>query len=189
MAFILARKEEMSQLFGDDGRVIPVTKVRVESDIKVMQIMTQDKHGYEGIQVAFGFDSNNRPQYTREFRINNTGDFAVGDSIAIDSFEEGQEVVVTGKSKGKGFSGVMKRHGFHGSKATHGTKHHKRAPGSIGAGYPQHVLKGRRMAGRGGNTQITLKNIEIVKIDAENGVLYLKGAVPGPRKSLLKIVG
>jgi large subunit ribosomal protein L3 len=189
MALIIARKEEMSQLFGDDGKLIPVTKVRVESDIKVSKILTMERDGYQGVQVAFDFNSNQQPKYTREFRINNTSDFKVGDEITSQSFTEGQEVVVIGKSKGKGFSGVMKRHGFHGSKATHGTKHHKRAPGSIGAGYPQHVLKGRRMAGRGGSTQITLKNIEIVKIDSEQGIMYLKGALPGPRKSLLKIVG
>ncbi len=208
MKFILGKKLEMSQVFNEDGEVIPVTLVKA-GPCKVVQIKTKETDGYSAVQV--GFDKKKSLskalkghlkgledfRWLREFRINDQTsavngeelNLKRGDKITVDTFEVGDQVKVTGVSKGKGFQGVIKRHGFHGSPASHGHKDQLRMPGSIGATEPARVFKGMRMPGHLGNRQTTVKNLEIVKIDADKNILYIKGAVPGARGSLLMISG
>lgn len=211
MKFILGKKLEMSHVFNENGRATPVTLVKA-GPIAVIQIKSKEKDGYEAIQVGFGekkLKNIAKPQkghtknmgirWLREFRIKNrhpaasnqelgTG-YQVGDIINVSLFKEGDTVTVSGISKGKGFQGVVKRHGFKGGSRTHGQKHSEREPGSIGATWPQRVLKGMRMAGRMGNDRITIKNLKIVKVDIKNNVLAIQGAVPGARGSLLEVRG
>lgn len=193
MKFALAKKLEMSQVFSDEGRVIPVTKIKLLDDVKVSALLTEDKNGYTAIQAGAKFTKKVKdkalPRIMREFRVSALPELAVGDTLGIDQFEVGDKLVLNGVAKGKGFAGVVKRHGFHGADATHGTKHVERAGGSIGSGFPQHVLKGRKMPGRAGGKTLTLKNIEVVAIDAENNTLMIKGPVPGARETLLTLQG
>jgi large subunit ribosomal protein L3 len=196
MSFILGKKTKMSQIW-KEGKVIPVTIVQA-GPVVVTQIRTQEKDGYNAVQV--GFDTKkklNKPlrghlkdlgnfRYLKEFRVKNI-DFNLGDKISVDSFSEGEKVKISGLNKGRGFQGVVKRHGFRGGPKTHGQKDRLRAPGSIGATAPQRVIKGTRMAGRMGQERVTIKNLEIVSIDKENNLLFLKGAVPGFRGTLLEI--
>jgi len=200
MKFILGKKIEMSQVFDADGKVTPVTVVEAGPCV-VTQTKTKDKDGYDALQTGFGAKKKiNKPlaghlkdlgklRWLREFHL--TGDdkieLKLGDKIEVTSFQEGDLVRVVGISKGKGFQGVVKRHGFHGASATHGTKHALRSPGSIGATHPSRVWKGRRMAGRMGNDQVTLKKIKVIKVVPEANQLFLKGAIPGRRGTLLKI--
>lgn len=199
MKFILATKEKMTQLFDEEGKIIPVTVVKA-GPVKITQIKTKEKDGYDAVQVGFGNKKKiSKPllghlknlgsfRWLREFKLKDRKEeFKVGDEIKVDIFQEGDKVKVVGTSKGKGFQGVVKRHGFHGSDASHGTKDRLRAPGSIGATHPQHVPKGRRMAGHTGLKRVTLKNVEVVKVDKENNLLYLKGAIPGHKGSLVLI--
>jgi len=167
----------MSQVFKDD-KVIPVTLIEA-GHCKVVQVKTKKKEGYEAVQVGFG-------KASREFRVEKLK-FKVGDEINISSFKVGDRVIVSGLSKGKGFQGVVKRWGFKGSPASHGTKHTLRAPGSIGSAFPQKVFKGQKMPGRMGGARITVSGLEVVKIDAENNLLAVKGAVPGRKGTLLEI--
>ncbi len=190
----------MSQIFNAEGNVIPVTLVRVAPNI-VLQIKTKEKDGYEAVQVGFGerkaknikkpqqghFKDLGNFRYVREFRGGEK--FERGSKIDISVFKEGDAVKVSGISKAKGFQGVVKRHGFHGAPATHGTKHAHRQPGSIGATWPQRVIKGMRMAGRMGGERVSVKNLKIAKVDLENNMLAIKGAVPGKRGTLLEIRG
>ncbi|MDD5760559.1 MAG: 50S ribosomal protein L3 [Candidatus Pacebacteria bacterium] len=194
MKIILAKKLEMSQIFDEEGKVIPVTILEA-GPVKVTQLKTKDKDGYEAIQVGFG-KKKNKFQWFQEFNLDKKREnekeeitLKIGDEIKVDVFQEGDEVWVIGKSKGKGFQGVVKRHGFKGSSATHGTKDQLRTSGSIGYTGIQRVVKGKKMAGRMGQEQITLKRVKVVKIIPEKNLLYLKGAVPGRRNSLLKIIG
>jgi len=187
----------MSQIFKDDGTVIPVTLVQAGPCV-VTDVRTKDKDGYSAVQVGFGETKKiNKAQaprakavgpvaMTREFRVDET-DLKVGDKIEANVFEEGDKIDVVGTSKGKGFQGVVKRHGFHGSPASHGHKDQLRMPGSIGAQGPQRVLKGTRMAGRMGNDRVTVKNLEVVAIDPKTNMIAIKGAVPGARNSVLYI--
>jgi len=208
MNFLIGKKLEMTQVWqGDD--VVAVTKIQTGT-CPIVQVKTKAKDGYESIQVGFGEkkDKNTKaPQkghlkklkeslpalktgvrYLREFRVSN-GDFKVGDIIDINSFAAGDTVDVIGTSKGLGFQGVVKRHGFHGHNKTHGTKDSVRMPGSIGACGPAHVLKGTRMGGRMGGDRMTQKNLKIVSIDEENNIILVRGAVPGARNGLLIIQG
>ena len=193
MKFALAKKLEMSQVFSDEGRVIPVTKIKLLDDVKVSALLTEDKNGYTAVQAGAKFTKKVKdkalPRIMREFRVSALPELAVGDTLGIDQFEVGDKIVLNGVAKGKGFAGVVKRHGFHGADATHGTKHVERAGGSIGSGFPQHVLKGRKMPGRAGGKILTLKNVEVVAIDAENNTLMIKGPVPGARETLLTLQG
>lgn len=205
MKFILGEKLGMSQIFDSDGNVMPVTLVEATPNV-VLHVKTKDKDGYEAIQVGFGIrkaKNIRKPQrghfkdlgnfrYVREFRILQAADYklpALGEKIDVSVFKEGDLVKVSGTSKAKGFQGVVKRHGFHGAPATHGTKHAHREPGSIGATWPQRVIKGRRMAGRMGGEKVSVRNLKIVKVDAEKNLLAIKGAVPGRRGTLLEIRG
>ncbi len=198
MKCILAKKIEMSQVFRPDGTVVPVTLVQAGPCV-VTQVKTADTDGYSAIQLGFlaakkltksqegHLTDLPKLRVLNEFRLENGTEFTRGDTIEASSFTVGDVVDVTGTSKGKGFQGVVKRHGFHGHPSSHGHKDQLRMPGSIGAGGPQHVFKGRRMAGRMGNETVTVKNLEVVEV-REKGILALKGAVPGARNAILEIV-
>lgn len=204
MKFILGKKIEMTQIWRDEV-VVPVTKIQAGPCI-VVQVKTKERDGYEAVQVGFGEKKKKnikKPQaghmkslgnfaYLREFRLDKTKDeqkpsLKRGDVITVDTFLEGDKIKVTSISKGRGFQGVVKRHKFAGAPASHGTKDQLRMPGSIGATGPAHVFKGTRMPGRMGGDQVTVSNLEVVKIDVKNNILYIKGAVPGARGSLVLI--
>jgi len=200
MKFILGKKIEMSQIFKGD-KVIPVTKIQAGPCL-VTQIKTQEKDGHEAIQLGFAKKRRNTKsltghlkkgsadkeynRYLREFKTENN-DLKIGDKIKVDIFAPGDKIKVVGTSKGKGFQGVVRRHGFHGASATHGTKDQERMPGSIGATGPARVFKGKKMPGRMGGKQITVKTLEIIEVIPEKNLLLVKGAVPGARNSLLEI--
>lgn len=201
MKFIIAKKLEMSQRFREDGTVVPVTLVKVEP-CKVTQVKTVEKDGYAAVQVGCGKEKNpNKPllghlkevgesfKTLREFRVTDPAEFQVGAVIDAGAFATGEFVHVSGESKGKGFQGVVKRHGFRGGPATHGHKDNLRMPGSIGAGGIQHVFKGMRMGGHMGAANVTVKNLQVVDVDAGAGIIALKGAVPGARGAVLALVG
>lgn len=188
----------MSQIWKND-KAIPVTLIQA-GPTKITQIKTKEKDGYNAIQI--GFDATkkrlNKPlrghlkdlgnfKYLKEFRIQNNEEFKIGDILDINQFTEGVKVKISGLNKGRGFQGVVKRHGFHGGPQTHGQKNRLRAPGSIGSTAPQRVIKGRKMAGHMGQERISIKNLEIAVIDKDKNILMVKGAVPGARGTLLEI--
>lgn len=189
----------MTQVFKEDGKVVPVTAVFVGTNY-VTQVKTRDNDGYVSVQVGFGEAKGANKakaghlkgiaslRNLKEFRSEES-ELKRGDRITAEVFASGDMVDVSGVSKGKGFQGVVKRHGFHGQDATHGHKDQERMPGSIGAGGVQRVFKGVRMAGRMGGDNVTVKNLEVVSIDIEKGIIYIKGAVPGGRNGLLAISG
>lgn len=198
MHVLLGKKKEMTQIFKEDGSVIPVTILEV-GPCTVLEVKTNPR-GQRVAVLGFGTKkSQNKAQdgqwgeygsfaFVKEFPVPDSFEAASGEKISADSFEAGQKVTVTGTSKGKGFQGVVKRHGFKGSKATHGNKDQLRMPGSIGALGPQKVFKGIRMAGRTGGNRVTVKNLEIVEIDATKNIVAIKGAVPGPRNSFVTVM-
>ena len=192
MKFSFAKKIGMTQIF-EGGKVVPVTKVELYPDVKVQALIESAKNGYNAIQVGAKYTKKVKdsvlPRILREIRVDELPSLAVGSVLDVTQYEVGNLLAVKGVSKGKGFAGVVKRHNFSGSNATHGTKHTERSGGSIGSGYPEHVLKGRKMPGRDGFKAKTLKNIRIVDIDAEKNQLLLKGAIPGPNNGLLQNVG
>ena len=194
---ILGTKLGMTQIFDDEGRVIPVTVVRA-GPCPVTQVRTKERDGYAAVQLGFGETKKvNKPlaghfrkagveptRHLVEFPLE--GEHQPGDVINVDIFTQGQLVDVTGKSKGKGFAGVMKRHGFSGLGAGHGAHKVHRAPGSIGAcATPARVFPGTRMAGRMGGERVTIQSLALVGVDAERRLLLIKGAVPGPNGSLV----
>jgi large subunit ribosomal protein L3 len=181
--FILGKKIKMSQIWKDD-KVIPVTVVEIKPN-KVAYFRTKEKDGYEAICLNF----NNKKV---EFRLDNLTEeekkiLKEKKEIDLSFFQEGEKVKVSSISKGKGFTGVVKRHGFGGGPKTHGQKNRWRAPGSIGPTAPQHIFKGRKMAGRAGNERITIKNIEIAAVLPEKNILMLKGGIAGGRNALVEI--
>jgi len=193
MKFILGLKLGMSQVFDEKGNQIPVTLIEA-GPCQVLQVKTKERDGYEAIQIGFKriekVKKIKKPmakkpfKWLREFK---NGDYKVGDKIDISIFKEGEKVSVSGISKGKGFAGVVKRWGFHGRPRTRGTKHEERQPGSVGASTPSRVVKGRKMAGRMGGERVTISDLKIVKVDKENNLLAVKGAVPGRRGTLLEV--
>jgi len=205
MKFILGKKLGMSQIFDKEGNVAPVTLIEA-GPCQVTQIKTKEPHtrtssvrgkkdGYDAIQIGFKKLTEKKvkkPQkqkpfrYLKEFRGDITK-YKIGDKIDVSIFQEGDKIKVSGFSKGKGFAGAVKRWGFHGRPATHGTKHELRTLGSVGSSFPERVIKGRKMPGRMGNKAVTIKNLKIIKIDKENNLLVVKGAVPGRRGTLLEI--
>lgn len=201
MKFILARKEGMTQIFDEKG-VVHAGTVLTTNGVSVTQVKSTDtKDGYAAVQVGFEAkkaEKVNKAQRAtkafrvlKEYRIENPADYAVGASIALDTFAVGEEVRVVGTSKGKGFTGVVKRHGFHGGRRTHGQKHSEREPGSIGGSGGRaggRVAKGIRMAGRGGGDRITVKNLRVLHIDPAAGEIIISGAVPGAKGSLVEII-
>ncbi len=204
MKFLLGEKVNMSQIFDAAGNVVPVTLIRATPNIAI-QVRTKDKDGYDAIQLGAGERKQSRiakPQighfkelgsfrYVRELRLKEPAALERGASFDVSVFAEGDMVRVSGISKSKGFQGVVKRHGFAGAPATHGVKHAHRQPGSIGGGGRAggRVPKGMRMAGRMGGVRISTRNVQIVKVDAQNHMLAIKGAVPGRRGTLLEIKG
>jgi large subunit ribosomal protein L3 len=200
MKFLLGTKEKMTQIFTDEGVVVPVTVIKTSPSV-VTQVKTAQKDGYEAIQVGFGekkAKNISKPvrghikdlgnfSTLKEFKV--AGEFQLGDKIEINTFNEGDIVMVSAISKGKGFQGVVKRHGFKGGRRSHGQKHSEREPGAIGSGGIQRVFKGLRMAGRMGADRVTVKGLKIAKLDASNNLIYIKGAVPGRRGTLVEIKG
>ncbi len=205
MKFLIGEKVNMTQVFDAAGNVVPITLVRVMPNITT-QVRTQEKDGYDALQIATGTKKPKRiakPQighfkelgnfrYVRELRLKEPTTAERGASFDVSIFSEGDSVRVSGISKSKGFQGVVKRHGFHGAPATHGVKHAHRQPGSIGGSGGRaggRVAKGLRMAGRMGGVRISTRNLQIVKVDIENSMLAIKGAVPGRRGTLIEIKG
>ena len=194
MKFILGKKIKMSQIFNKEGNVIPVTIVEA-GPCYVTQLKTKEKDGYEAVQIGFEKlkekkitkSKKKKPfRYLREFR-DEIKNYQLGQEITVSIFKEGDLVSVSGISKGKGFAGAVKRWGFSGRPSTHGTKHEERTIGSVGASTPSRVIKGKKMPGRAGGKRVTIKNLEIVKVEPEKNLLYIKGAVPGSRGTLLEI--
>ncbi len=194
---IIGKKIGMTQIFDESGKVIPVTVVEAGPCV-VVQKKTQQNDGYEAIQVGFG-DAKphklNKPlkghfekadvaakRVLREFRMDDCSAFNVGDIIKADTFEVGDMIDATGTSKGKGFAGAIKRHGNHSLRASHGTGPVARQAGSMGAiSDPSRIFKGKGMAGHMGHERVTVQNLEVVKVDAENNLIAIRGAIPGPR--------
>ncbi|MEK7200779.1 MAG: 50S ribosomal protein L3 [Patescibacteria group bacterium] len=186
MKFILAKKVNMTQIFGEDGRVQPATVLSVES-ATVTQIKTKEKDGYSAIQI--GADMRKEKfRALKEFKTENS-EFKKGDKISMDIFAVGDKIEVSAVSKGKGFQGVVKRHGFHGGPRSHGQKHSEREPGSIGGGGRSggKVIKGMRMAGRMGGDRTTVKNLKVLGIDVESNTMLVSGAVPGRRGTMVEV--
>ena len=198
---ILGRKIGMTQIFGEDGRAIPVTVVEA-GPCRVAQVKTPETDGYSAVQLAFGAARKpNKPQaghfakagvvparHVVELRLEDGATYSAGDEIKADVFEEGEVVDVIGVTKGKGFAGGMKRHNFSGLSASHGTQRKHRSPGSIGAcATPARVFKGTRMAGHMGHVRVTTLNLQVIKADPERNILLIRGAVPGPRGGLVMV--
>ena len=204
MPGLIGRKIGMTSLFSEEGKNIPCTILEV-GPCKVTQIKTLEVDGYNAVQLGFGEQNENRVgkaaighfkkansaplRKLNEFENNFVEDVALGDTLGVELFDEGDYVTVSGTSKGKGFQGVVKRHNFRGvGDATHGQHNRLRAPGSIGAAsYPARVFKGMRMAGQMGNARVTVDNLQIVKVLAERNVIVVKGAVPGSNNSYITI--
>jgi large subunit ribosomal protein L3 len=200
---IVGEKVGMTQIWDEQNRAVPVTVLRVEP-CRVVQVKTLDRDGYSALQVTFGHIKAKRltkpeaghfqhanvdaGKHLVELRLDDTGEYQVGQEIKADILAAGDKVDVTAVSKGKGFAGGMKRHNFKGQGASHGNHKHHRAPGSIGAcATPARVFKGTRMAGRLGAQRVTTLNLEVVQADAERNLILVKGAVPGPRGGLVLV--
>ncbi|WP_433329381.1 50S ribosomal protein L3 [Spirillospora sp. CA-294931] len=200
---VLGEKLGMTQVFDDEGRIVPVTVVQAGPCV-VTQLRSQETDGYTAVQLGFGqIDPRkvNKPRtghfekagvtprrYLVELRADDTTEFELGQEITASVFEAGQKIDVTGTSKGKGTAGVMKRHGFKGLGASHGTQRKHRSPGSIGGcATPGRVFKGLRMAGRHGNARTTVQNLTVHAVDAEKNLLLIKGAVPGPNGGVVLV--
>lgn len=194
--FILAEKLNMSQIFAADGKVVPVTVLKA-GPIKVTQVRTQEKDKYQAVQVGFGKKKKATKAsagHTKElgnfatlmeFRVDDSSVYTRGQEIKADTFAIGDMVKATAEMKGRGFAGPIKRHGFHGAPASHGHDH-PRAVGAIGGRFPQHVRKGKRMAGHMAGVR-TVKNLEVVDIDVKRNLIAVKGAVPGANGGLVRI--
>ncbi|PIC64970.1 50S ribosomal protein L3 [Sporosarcina sp. P13] len=198
---ILGRKVGMTQIFAENGDLIPVTVIEATPNV-VLQKKTIETDGYESIQL--GFDDkreklSNKPEqghvakantapkrFIREVRGADVSAYEVGQEVKVDTFAAGDVVDITGVSKGKGFQGVIKRHGFSRGPMSHGSRFH-RAPGSLGAVDGQRVFKGKKLPGRTGGKTVTIQNVEIVRVDEERNLLLVKGNVPGARKSLVQV--
>ncbi|MBE3000374.1 50S ribosomal protein L3 [Nocardiopsis sp. HNM0947] len=200
---VLGEKLGMTQVFDDEGKIVPVTVLKAGPCV-VSRIRTPDTDGYSAIQLGYGQINPrkvNKPlgDYLRaheltprrhyvEVRTTDASEYQLGQEVDASSFEDGQAVDVTGKTKGKGFAGVMKRHGFRGLSATHGTQRKHRSPGAIGGcATPGRVFKGMRMAGRMGNVRKTVQNLTVHSVEAEKGLILVKGAVPGPNGGLVLV--
>jgi large subunit ribosomal protein L3 len=186
MKFILGRKLNMTQVFDKEGVVKAATIVEIPTNT-VSQVKTTEKDGYKAIQVS---TKKGKKETRKEYRVYD-GEISqkAGDSIDLSQFKEGDNVTVVAISKGKGFQGVVKRHGFGGGPRTHGQKHSEREPGSIGGGLRNKVPKKMRMAGRMGSDRITVKNLKVVHIDTNANALYISGAIPGRKGTLVEVKG
>ena len=199
---ILATKVGMTQIFNEDGVLTPVTVLQA-GPVVVTQVKTVENDGYSAVQVGFADKREklvNKPlkghfdkagvsykRYIREFKLEDAENYALGQEIKADIFVAGDKIDVTAISKGKGFQGAIKRHGQSRGPMAHGSKYHRHAGSNGACSDPSRVFKGKKMAGHMGNKKVTVQNLEIVKVDAENNLLLVKGAVPGPKKSLVTI--
>jgi len=202
MKALLGTKIGMTQIISEDGKAVPVTLIKA-GPVTVTQVKSVEADGYNAVQVGFDGGKNlskavaghvkastTTPKHIREFRVDTLPEeMTVGNTIDVTAFQIGDLVSATGTSKGKGFAGTIKRHNFERHKKSHGGKGNVRKPGSIGSMYPQKVFKGKRMAGRMGHDQVTVKNLVVTYIDIENNLIGLRGAVPGPKKGLIVIGG
>jgi large subunit ribosomal protein L3 len=200
MKALLGTKIGMTQIISEDGKAVPVTLIQA-GPVTVTQVKSVEIDGYNAVQVGFDLGKNLSkavaghvksssvtPKFIREFRVDELpADVSVGSTIDVNAFQLGDIVDATGTSKGKGFAGTVKRHNFATSKSTHGGNGNVRKVGSIGSMYPQKVFKGKRMAGRMGHDQVTVKNLIVSYIDIEHNLIGLRGAVPGPKKGLIVI--
>lgn len=198
---ILGKKVGMTQVFTENGELIPVTVIEATPNV-VLQVKTVETDGYEAIQVGYQDKRevlSNKPamghvakaqtapkRFIREFNDVELGEYEVGKEISVDVFQVGDIVDVTGTTKGKGFQGVIKRHGQSRGPMSHGSRYHRR-PGSMGPVDPNHVLKGKKLAGRMGGDRVTIQNLEVVRVDTDKNVILIKGNVPGSKKSLIEI--
>lgn len=202
MSGLIGRKLGMTQFFDDGGKIVPVTVVEA-GPCPVVQLKTQERDGYDAVQLGFGDKKKSRVRkpsaghfaragvsvlrHLKEFRVEDAGSFELGQELNVEMFEAGDRVAVTGRSKGRGFAGVVKRHGMKGGSQTHGCMS-KRTPGALGAAsYPARVFKGRRLPGHMGDERVTVRNLEVVRVDSEKNVLLVRGAVPGPRNGIVLI--
>ncbi|MEE9285147.1 MAG: 50S ribosomal protein L3 [Dehalococcoidia bacterium] len=196
---IIGKKLGMTQVFAEDGTAVPVTAIEA-GPCTIVQVKTQENDGYQSVQLGFGHRKRlNRPlaghlkglgsfRTLREFRVDDLDSYEVGQEVDVSIFSEGDTVDVTGRSRGMGFAGGVKRHHFHGGPKTHGQSDRHRAPGAIGAGTtPGRVLKGLRMAGHMGDERITTQNLKVVRVDPQRNLLLLRGAVPGAKNGLITI--
>ena len=197
---ILATKVGMTQIFNENGMLIPVTVLQATPNV-VTQVKTVENDGYAAVQVGFGEIRDvlvNKPRkghfakagvankrFLKEFKFENAAEYTVGQEIKADIFEAGEKVDAIGTSKGKGFQGAIKRFGLHRGPMKHGSKYHRHAGSNGPATTPGRVFKGKHMPGQMGNVKVTVQNLEVVKVDIENNLLLVKGAVPGPKKALL----
>lgn len=199
---IVATKLGMTQIFDENGKFIPVTVLQA-GPCTVIQVKTLESDGYEAVQLGYLEKKErraNKPEkghfdkagvtpkrHVKEFRLDNAAEYEVGAEIKADVFVAGDRIDVSGTSKGKGFQGVIKRHNHARGPMTHGSHHH-RTPGAMaGASYPGKVFKGKKLPGQMGNVNVTVQNLEVVRVDLENNLLLVKGAVPGPRKAVVYI--
>jgi large subunit ribosomal protein L3 len=199
---ILGKKIGMTQLFNEDGIVTPVTVVEA-GPCFVVQKKTVDNDGYSALQLGFSDKKEknvNKPtkghfdkaevsykRYVKEIKTETAADYNVGDEIKVDIFEEGEKIDVTGISKGKGFQGVIKRWGRHRGPATHGSRYHRRVGSMGGASSPSKVFKGKKLPGHMGAERVTIQNLNVVRIDADKNLMFIKGAVPGPKGGFIVI--
>ncbi len=199
---ILAIKVGMTQIFNDEGVLTPVTVLQAGPCV-VTQVKTEENDGYKAVQVGFvdkreklvskpvkgHFDKAgvSYKRYVREFKFDNAGEYTLGAEIKADIFEVGERVDASGISKGKGFQGAIKRHGQSRGPMAHGSKFHRHAGSNGACSDPSKVFKGKKMPGQMGNRRVTIQNLEIVQVDAEKNLILVKGAVPGPRKSLVTL--
>ncbi len=201
MKALITRKVGMTTIVTEDGSLTPVTLLSASPNV-VTQVKTVDNDGYQAIQL--GFETTNKlgksqlghfnkakatPKIVKEIRIDEASELELGAEVTADLFAVGDMVNVTGTSKGKGFAGAIKRHNFHRQRKSHGGKGNTRKVGSIGSMYPQHVMKGKKMAGHLGNVQVTVRNLVVALVDTELNVIGVVGAVPGPRKSIVVVKG
>ncbi len=202
MKHLFGRKIGMTQIFEEDGKVIPVTVIEIKPNV-VVQKKTEESDGYNALQLGVEEmkpHRANKPKtghfekagvdvkkYLREVHVDDVDSYNVGDEIAVDVFEAGDHVDISGTSKGKGTQGVIKRHGFGRGRETHGSKFH-RAPGGLSASAsPGRVFKNKRMAGRMGHEKVTIQNLEVIRVDADQNLLLVKGSVPGPKKGFVEV--
>lgn len=197
---ILTTKVGMTQVFGDDGELVPVTVLQA-GPISVTQVKTVENDGYAAVQVGFGDIRDclvNKPRkghfakagvankrFLKEFKFENAADYKVGQEIKADIFSAGDRIDATAKSKGKGFQGAIKRHGLSRGPMKHGSKYHRHAGSSGSATSPGRVFKGKKMPGQMGSVMVTMQNLEVIRVDAEKNLILVKGAVPGAKKSLV----
>ena len=197
---ILATKVGMTQIFNEDGVLTPVTVLQASPSV-VTQVKTIENDGYEAVQVGYGDIREvlvNKPRkghfakagvsnkrYLKEFKFENAAEYTVGQEIKVDIFEAGDKIDATAKSKGKGFQGAIKRHNQSRGPMTHGSKFHRHAGSNGSATTPGRVFKGKKMPGQMGGVKVTIQNLEVVRVDVENNIILVKGAVPGPKKSVV----